>query len=87
LYIKLKIAMPQSRNRPGHPHQKKADVPARQRVKGRIIWAILFAIFGLLMTYFAAGTQYLLLALVAAVSAVIGYMVGKNMEQDLAHKA
>ncbi|HYC27150.1 MAG TPA: hypothetical protein VEB42_00020 [Chitinophagaceae bacterium] len=79
--------MPQSRNRPGHPHQKKADIPTRQRVKGRIIWAILFAIFGLLMAYFAAGSQYLLLALVAAVSAIIGYVIGKNMEQDLAQKA
>lgn len=28
-----------SRNRPGHPFQKPADIPSSQRVKGKIIWA------------------------------------------------
>ena len=79
--------MPESRNRPGHPHQKKADIPAKQRVKGRVIWAILFAIFGGLIALFATGDDYIVILLVAAAAAAIGFVVGKNMEQDAAHKA
>jgi hypothetical protein len=77
--------MPQSRNRPGHPHQKKADIPAKQRVKGRIIWSILFAIFGGLIALFSVGNNYVVLILAAVISAIIGYVVGKNMERDAAH--
>ena len=75
--------MPQSRNRPGHPHHKEAAIPAKQRVKGRIFSAILFAVFGVLIAFFAAGPNYVVLAAVAAVSAVIGYIVGKTMERDV----
>ena len=75
--------MPQSRNRPGHPHHKEAAIPAKQRVKGRIFSAILFAVFGVLIAFFAAGPNYVILAIVAAVSAVIGYIVGKAMERDV----
>ena len=75
--------MPQSRNRPGHPHHKEAAIPAKQRVKGRIFSAILFAVFGVLIAFFAAGPNYVVLAIVAAVSAVIGYIVGKAMERDV----
>jgi hypothetical protein len=74
--------MPQSRNRPGHPHHKQAAIPSRQRVKGRVIWAILFAVFALLIAYFAAGENYLVLFLGAVVGAAVGYVVGKNMEKD-----
>lgn len=79
--------MPQSRNRPGHQYQKKADIPAKQRVKGRVIWAILFAVFGLLIAFFSVGADYPVLIIVAAVSALLGYVVGKNMEQDAVQKA
>lgn len=79
--------MPESRNRPGHTYQKPADIPSRQRVKGRVIWAILFVVFGLLIAYFAVGENYLVLAIVAVASAVLGVIIGKNMERDAAHKA
>ncbi|HUC81540.1 MAG TPA: hypothetical protein VMR70_11525 [Flavisolibacter sp.] len=79
--------MPESRNRPGHPHQKKADIPSSQRVKGRVIWAILFAIFGLLIAVFSTGKNYVVWVIVTAVAALIGYVVGKNMEKDASHKA
>ena len=74
--------MPQSRNRPGHPYQKRADIPASQRVRGRILWAILFATFGLGIAFFAAGGSILVLLLGAVLGAVIGYVAGKSMEQD-----
>lgn len=74
--------MPQSRNRPGHPHHKEAAIPAKQRVKGRVFAAILFAVFGVLIALFAAGSNYVILGVVAAISAVIGYAIGKTMERQ-----
>lgn len=79
--------MPESRNRPGHHYQQKADIPAKQRVKGRVIWAILFAVFGLMIAYFSAGEKLLVLVLVPVIAAIIGYVVGKNMEEDVKKKA
>ena len=73
--------MPESRNRPGHPFQKPADIPASQRVKGKIIWALLFAVFGLLISYFAAGANYKILIGATLVAAIIGYFIGKKMEK------
>jgi fatty acid desaturase len=74
--------MPQSRQRHGHHYQKPADVPSSQRVKGRIIWAILFAIFGLGIAFFAAGSNWIVLLLAVLAAAGIGYYAGKSMEQD-----
>ena len=75
--------MPQSRKRPGHhPHQQPSAIPARVRTKGRIIWAILFALFGVMVGFFATGDQYIVLILCGLVGAAIGYIIGKNMEQD-----
>ena len=74
--------MPQSRNRPGHPHRKEAAIPAKQRVKGRVFSAILFSVFGILIALFAVGRNYVVLGVVAVISAVIGYIVGKAMESQ-----
>jgi len=73
--------MPQSRKRPGHHYQKPSDIPASQRTKGRIIWAILFAILGVVMTLFATGNVTVLI-IVGIVSGGLGYIIGKTMEQD-----
>lgn len=73
--------MPESRNRPGHPFQKPADIPSSQRVKGKIAWAILLAVFGFLISYFAAGFNYIVLIAATLVSAIIGYFIGKKMEK------
>jgi hypothetical protein len=72
--------MPQSRKRQGHHYRKASDIPASQRTKGRIIWAILFAVFGVVLTFFATD-NYIILIIAAVVAALIGYAVGKNMEQ------
>lgn len=79
--------MPESRNRPGHQFQKKSDIPSKQRTKGRVIWAILFAVFGSLIALFSAGPDFVILSIIAIASAALGYVVGKNMEQDATHKA
>jgi hypothetical protein len=80
--------MPQSRKRHGHhAYQKPADIPAKQRTKGRITWAILFGVFGLLVVLFAAGDNYIILVLGALFGAAIGYMIGKNMEKGAMEKS
>ena len=73
--------MPENKKRPGHPYQKPADVPASQRVKAKILWAILFSVFGFLISYFAVGTDYKILAATTIVAAIIGYIIGKQMEK------
>ncbi len=73
--------MPESRNRPGHNFQKPADIPASQRTKGTTVTSILFAAFGLIMAYFSAGANYIVLAIGAIVGGVIGYFVGKAMQK------
>lgn len=75
--------MPQSRNRPGHHFQKPSDVPARQRAKGHTLWAILFAVFALLIAYFAAGDNIVVLVIAAIAGAILGYMIGRKMEKDI----
>ncbi len=73
--------MPESRNRPGHFFQKPADIPSSQRVKGKTVWALLFAVFGLLISYFAAGSNYIVLIVATLAAAIIGYFIGKKMEK------
>lgn len=80
--------MPQSRKRHGHhEYRKPADIPAKQRTKGRITWAILFAVFGLLIAFFAAGENYVALLAGVLLGAAIGYMIGKNMEKQAMQKS
>ena len=78
--------MPESRNRHGHSYRKPAAIPAKQRVKGRLIWAILFAVFGVIIAFFSVGENYIVLSLAAVISAILGFVIGKSMEQDAAHK-
>jgi hypothetical protein len=79
--------MPQSRKRAGHhPHHESSAIPAKQRTKGRTIWAILLGIFALVMAFFAAGDNYFVLAIAAIAGAAVGYVIGKSMEADASHK-
>ena len=74
--------MPQSRKRPGHhEHQEPAAIPGSQRTKGRTLWAILFAVFALVIAFFASGSYPVLIA-AAVIGAAIGYAIGKSMERD-----
>jgi hypothetical protein len=73
--------MPQSRKRPGHHYQHPSDIPASQRTKARIIWAILFGVFALLVAYFVADGNVTVLVIAAALGSVIGYLIGKRSEK------
>jgi hypothetical protein len=86
LFTFLKIChMPQSRKRPGHhEYRKPADIPATQRSRGRITWAILLGIFGGLIAFFAAPGNYVVLVIGLAIGAALGYSIGKNMEKERA---
>lgn len=79
--------MPESRKRPGHhEHKKPADIPSGQRIKGRVFVSILMVAFGLLIAYFSVGANYPVLLMVVALSAVIGYFIGKKMEMEAGKK-
>ena len=73
--------MPESRKRPGHPYHEPADIPARERVKGKIMWAILLGVCGLLISYFAVGANYVIIFVATLVASIIGYFIGKKMEK------
>ena len=73
--------MPQSRKRPGHHYQKPADIPSGQRTKARVIWAILFAVFALMVAFFATDGDIVVLLIAVVVGGVIGYLVGKRSEK------
>lgn len=74
--------MPHSRKRPGHhPYKKAAAIPSKQRTNGKFTWALLFGVFGFLITFFAAGMNYIALAAGTIIAALIGFAIGKKMEQ------
>jgi uncharacterized membrane protein len=73
--------MAQKRKHHHHSTPKHINIPARQRTKGRIIWAILFAVFGVVLAFFGAGDNWIVLVVAAIIAGLIGYAIGKNMEQ------
>jgi hypothetical protein len=76
--------MPQSKKRHGHHHYQKptTNIPARQTTKGRIIWALLIGVFGLLIGAFASESGYAVMIIGAVAGSLVGYMIGKNMEKE-----
>jgi uncharacterized membrane protein YfcA len=79
--------MPQSHKRKDAPHhQSTTNIPAKQRTTGHTFWAILCAVFGLLIALFAAGTNYIALVIGALAGGAIGYFIGTKMEEDVSKK-
>jgi membrane associated rhomboid family serine protease len=78
--------MPESRKRSGHPFQKQSLVPASQRTSGHLLWAVLFAVFGVLIVLFSVGSNWVALTIGAAVGAFAGWLLGKKMERDAKNK-
>jgi VIT1/CCC1 family predicted Fe2+/Mn2+ transporter len=87
IFIAQTIVMPQSRKRSGHhQYRKPSDIPAKQRTKGRTSMAFLFGVFALLIAFFAAGDNYIVLIISVVAGALIGYIVGRIMERDASKK-
>ncbi|MFL5810891.1 MAG: hypothetical protein ACJ749_15325 [Flavisolibacter sp.] len=79
--------MPQSRKRHGHHEfHKPSAISSKQRTKGRVTVAVLFAVFGLVIGFFAASDNYIVIAVTTLIGAAIGYIIGKAMEQDASKK-
>ena len=79
--------MPQSHKRKVHHDQRSTtNIPARQRTSGHTFWAVLFAVFGLLIALFAGGSNYVYLIIGALAGAALGYFIGTRMEEDVAKK-
>ena len=73
--------MPESRKRSGHPYRKPSDISARQRTSGRVVWAILIAVFALILIYFNT-TSLVLISTVTAAGGIVGYFIGKKLEAE-----
>lgn len=76
--------MPQSKKRHGHHHYQKpaTGVPSRQATKGRILWAVLIGIFGLLIGVFASEAGYAAMIIGLLAGSLVGYFIGKYMEEE-----
>ena len=78
--------MPQSRKRPGHhEHRNTQAISSRQKGKGKIIWAILLGVFGLLIAMFATMDNYTVWIIGAILGGTVGYIIGKNLEKQASH--
>jgi hypothetical protein len=78
--------MPQSRKRPGHhEHRNPGAVSSKTRIKGKFVWAILFGVFGLLITMFATMDNYTVWVIGALAGAALGYIIGRNLEKEASH--
>ena len=78
--------MPQSRKRPGHQdHRNTHAHSSRQKGKGKIIWALLLGVFGLLIAMFATLDNYTVWIIGAVLGGAVGYMIGKNLEKQATH--
>jgi uncharacterized membrane protein YfcA len=79
--------MPQSHKRKDvQHHHSTTNIPVKQRTTGHTFWAILCAVFGLLIALFAAGTNYIALLIGALAGGAIGYFIGTKMEEDVSKK-
>lgn len=78
--------MPESRNRhkhhhPGHPASPHAD--AKPKRSAAFFLAILAAVLGVAVTFFTRGADALWMITGAASGAIIGYLIGHNMDKAI----
>lgn len=78
--------MAENKKRPGHPYRKPADIPASQRIKGRVVWALLLAVFAVLVAFFAVGKDWTALVIAALAGSTLGFFIGKALEKEASHK-
>jgi uncharacterized membrane protein YqgA involved in biofilm formation len=77
--------MPESRNRHKHHlhHQAPHHAPAKPKRSAALVLAILAAILGLGVAFFAQDADALWMIIGAVSGAVIGYIVGHNMDKAI----
>lgn len=81
--------MPESRNRHKHhqqQHLQSPHAPAKSKRSAALVLAIVAAILGLAVAYFTQGTDVVWMIAGAAAGAVIGYLVGHNMDKAIENK-
>lgn len=84
--------MPESRNRHKHHHPHHASHPAlhQPRVKRKrsaaSVLALLAAMLGLAVAFFSQGTDAAWMITGAVSGALIGYVVGRNMDKAIENK-
>jgi hypothetical protein len=76
--------MPQSKNRP-HPHHQTPHRTPKKSYRIVIAAAIFFALVGLGITYFIAGSGTWMIA-GAVVGAILGYIAGMQIEKAIYKK-
>lgn len=73
--------MPTSRKRTVHHSQKAGVHRTKRKVKARTTLAILFGAFGILIPLFSgAGDKWVYILLGALAGSIIGYFMGKSLE-------
>lgn len=78
--------MPESRNRHKHHHNVQTHhTPVKPKRSAAAVLAILAAILGLTIAYFTQGADLLWMIIGVAFGAVIGYLIGHNMDKAFAN--
>lgn len=76
--------MPESRNRHKHHHHVQSHkTPAKPKRSAALVLAIVAAIFGLAVAFFTQGADVVWMIVGAAAGAIIGYLVGHNMDKAI----
>ncbi len=78
--------MPESKNRykhhhPGHPATPHAD--AKPKRSAAFFLAVLAAVLGVAVTFFTRGADTLWIITGAASGAIVGYLIGHNMDKAI----
>jgi len=63
-----------------HPQYRQPGASSRVKHKGALVFIIFFAVFGLGIGYFAAGTLAAII-IGAVVGGAIGFLIGHNLDR------
>ena len=84
--------MPQSKNRHPHKHTPHHDAPVATTPKHKktnqsiIVTVIFFALIGLGISFFIAGSGIIALAIGAVIGGIAGYVFGWQVNKSLSKK-
>lgn len=80
--------MSKNNKRKSHHYHPNPATPlqGKQKTNGQNLWALLLALFGLLIALFAFGTNPVALLVGALAGGALGYFLGTKMEADAGKK-